>query len=121
MDLLSLLFYLYSFKLQVDKIVSEINEYSSAWLCVFRGLLSPYKFGQRLSVPCEPSTTPHGITHSSQGVAPKVACHCGMNFIPFRESLQQDLFHSAWSTTTYYLLTPTYHLLLTTSSPPYKF
>ena len=66
-------------------------------------------------IPCEPSTTPHGITHSSQGVAHKVACHCAMNFIPFRESSQQDLFHPAWFTTTYYLLLTTYYLLLTTT------
>ena len=36
-----------------------------------------------------------------------------MNFIPFRESSQQDLFHPAWFTTTYYLLPTTYYLLPT--------
>ena len=58
----------------------------------------------------------HGLL--SQGAARKLACHWTMYFIPFREYPPQCIFHSAWLTTTYYLLPTTYYLLPTTSLLP---
>ena len=46
-----------------------------AWFCGFRGLLSPHKFGQRLSVPCE-----NYCTQTPQNNADALR-----NFAPLRE------------------------------------
>ena len=45
--------------------------------CVFRGLLSPHKFGQRLLVPCE-----NYCTQTSQNCADALR-----NFAPLRETI----------------------------------